>query len=126
MVKAWIHYERFVAHSRNAVVVDKFAEMLQLREADSAIERTKASQAHDEGVDEIEQAMAQLRQAHRDSKNLWTFVAQQGAVNHLMAMFGHDDYRADAIASYRNAVTGREDQESARPFVAQLSRLERR
>jgi len=122
--KAWIHYERYAAYSRNSVMLQKLGEMLQLREADSAIQRTKASEAHDAGVDEIQQAMTQLRHAHRDSKNHWTFVAQQGAVNHLMAMFGHADYRADAIASYRNAVTGREDQESARPFMTQLNRLE--
>ena len=39
--KAWIHYERYVAHSRNAVVLDKFGEMLQLREADSAMTKEK-------------------------------------------------------------------------------------
>ena len=81
----------------------------------------QASQHFD--VEEIEQVMTQLQQAHRDSKKHWTFVAQQGAVNHLMAMFGHADYRADAITAYRNAVTGREDQKSARPFVIQLNRM---
>ncbi|MCH8149710.1 MAG: hypothetical protein IH987_17270 [Planctomycetes bacterium] len=124
LAKAWIYYDRFVAYTRNAVLLDKFGELLELQEADSESERTKAAEAHDAGVDEIAQAMAQLKNAHRDSKKHWTFVALQGAVNHLMAMFGHDDYRADAIASYRNAIAGREDQKSARPFLDRLGRLE--
>ena len=126
LAKSWIYYDRYVAYTRNAVLLEKFGALLQLREADSESERTKASEAHDAGVGEIEQVMTQLRQAHRDSKKHWTFVAQQGAVNHLMAMFGHAEYLADAISSYRNAVTGREDQTPAKPFVTQLNRLEGR
>ena len=126
LAKAWIYYDRYVAYTRNAVLLEKFGDLLQLREADSQSERTKASEAHDSGVKEIEQVMARLKKAHGDSKKHWTFVAQQGAVYHLMAMFGHAEYFADAILSYRNAVTGREDRRPARPFVTQLNRLERR
>lgn len=126
LAKAWIYYDRYVAYTRNAVLFEKFGDLLQLREADSESERTKALEAHDAGVEEIEQAMAQLKQAHRDSAKHWTFIAQQGAVNHLMAMFGHAEYLADAITSYRNAVTGREDETPAQPFVTQLNRLEGR
>jgi|GEM_PF-1346766 len=124
LAKAWIFYQRYAAASRNAEVLAGFSGSLQLAEADIESERAKAKDAHDAGVAEISLAMERLQQAHKSTDRQWAIVAQQGTANSLMAMFGHPEYLKDAVAAYRNAVGGREDQPSARPFVEYLTRLE--
>ena len=88
-------------------------------------ERVKANEAHDAGVDEIEQAMEILQRAHRKTERHWTVVAHAAGTTYLLALFGHEDYADDAVEAYRDAVSGREDEEYARTFVARLNRLER-
>ncbi len=122
--KAWIHYQRFIAHSRNADILAKVKTPLGLAEADADAEREKAAEAHDAGVEEVADAMAELERAHRESGRHWTVVAQQAAGLNLMALFGHPSYRDDAEAAYREAVKGREDRDSARPFLARLADME--
>ena len=53
-------------------------------------------------------------------------AAQAADATYLLAMFGRADYVAEAIEGYRKAVSGREADPVARPFVNRLARLEAR
>jgi hypothetical protein len=53
-------------------------------------------------------------------------VAQEAGALYLLSMFGEPAYLDDAIAAYRSAVKGREDQKYAERFVTRLRRLEDR
>lgn len=126
LAKAWVYYERFHTYTENARVLATVADGLGLDEEDTQTEQEKAQQAHDLGVDEITQAMKTLEQAHRDSGKHWTLTAQAAGTTYLLALFGHEDYVADAIETYREAVKGRENDETAATFVARLNQLEQR
>ena len=56
----------------------------------------------------------------------WTLTAQAAGTTYLLALFGHEDYVTDVIETYRNAVTGRENDGFAATFVARLAKLENR
>lgn len=126
LARAWIHYARYDTYTQNANVLAKVAQSLQLGEANAESERAKAQEAHDAGVDEIKQTMEVLEDVHDKTERHWTVTAQAAGATYLMALFGHEDYLAEAIETYRNAVEGRENEAYAQPFVSSLSRLEAR
>ncbi|MGD2108509.1 MAG: hypothetical protein PVI86_03865 [Phycisphaerae bacterium] len=126
LAKAWVYYDRYNAYSSNAKVLTTIAGTLGLDEADSTAEQEKAQDAHDRGVEEIAEAMNALESAHGEAGRHWTITAQAAGTAYLMALFGHDDYVADAVEGYRKALQGREDADVAKVFAARLSRLEQR
>ena len=71
-------------------------------------------------------AMAVLERAHGRAERHWTLAAQAADATYLLAMFGREDYLPDAVEAYRKAVSGRESDAYAKPFVARLNRLEGR
>lgn len=124
--KARIQYTRFSDSNRTAATLAACAGPLGLNEADDKAEAEKAADAHDAAVDEIDQAMRILERSHRDTGRHWSFVAQEAAIDELMAELGHPEYRADAIEAYRSALANRaEDDETAAPFRLRLEQLER-
>jgi flagellar biosynthesis chaperone FliJ len=124
LAKAWIYYERYTSATQNGRILSIVTDALPLQEADPESEHAKSSEAHDAGVEEITRAVTLLERAHNDTNRHWTVAAQAAGTTYLMALFGHEDYVADAIEGYRNAVKGREDEKSAEAFVARLNRLE--
>jgi len=125
LARAWIYYRRYQTYTQNAKILADVAESLQLTEADRDAESIKASDAHDQGVDEISQAMKILERAHRDGERHWTFVAQQAGANHMLALFGHPEYIDDAIQAYDNAIKGREDEKFSEKFATRRDYLMR-
>lgn len=124
--KAWIYYERMLAARRMTDVFERITNQVAVREVDINAERTKADAAKDAAVKEIEQAMAALEKAHRSADKHWTLAAQAAGVNYLMVLLGHDEYLADTIEAYRNAVKGRESEPAVEQFVSRLRSLEAR
>lgn len=124
--KAWIYYERMLAARRMADVFERITNQVAVREVDINAERAKADAAKDAAVKEIEQAMAALEKAHRSADKHWTLAAQAAGVNYLMVLLGHDEYLADTIEAYRNAVKGRESEPAVEKFVSRLRSLEAR
>lgn len=126
LAKAWVYHERHTAYTVNAEVLSIVAGILKPAEANGESEREKAAEARERGVEEVVLAMGTLDTAHGDSGRHWTLAAQAAGTTYLLALFGHQDYVADTIAAYRNAVQGRENDELARVFVSRLNRLEQR
>ncbi|MCH7591471.1 MAG: hypothetical protein IH989_01655 [Planctomycetes bacterium] len=126
LAKAWIHYARYRSASQNAATLTKVSQGLQLVDADAQAEADKAQHAHDVGIAEITQAMTVLKRSHGGAGKHWTLTAQAAGTTYLLALFGHEDYVADAIETYRSAVRGRENESFAATFVARLSKLENR
>lgn len=126
LAEAWVHYDRFDTYGQNADILAVVTKTLELTEADVDAERIKATEAHDAGVAVVEEAMAVLETAHRKADGHWTITAQAAGTTYMLALFGHEDYTADAIEAYRSAVRGREDRSFAEPFVKRLARLENR
>jgi len=124
LAKAWIYYERYASATQNSRILSVVTDALPLREVDAESERAKRAEAHDAGAEEIAQAVKLLERVHNDTNRHWTVAAQAAGATYLMALFGHEDYVADAIEGYRNAVKGRENEKSAATFVARLNRLE--
>ena len=125
-VKAWIFYDRFNAASRIATVLERLTNQIALREADIAAHRTKAQAAKEASEKEVELAMAVLEKAHKNSERHWTMTAQGAGITYLMVLLGHDDYLADAVEGYRNAIKGRETEPGAERFATRLRMLEAR
>ena len=125
LIAAWIGFDRFEAYTENAAILEKAA-TIAMKEVDPEAETAKASAARTAAVEQITQAMVVLKSAHRKLNEHWTLTAQAAGANYLMTLFGYQDYLADAIESYRNAVKGREDDRIAQPFADRLSRLEGR
>lgn len=123
---AWVHHARYEAAEQNAALFVRIAPLVSLQEIDVEAEQTKASDAHDAGVRLIEQAMAALKKAHRDTGKSWTVSAQGAGTIYLMALFGYGDYVRDTIDAYRAALKGRETEPFATELVARLNRLENR
>lgn len=124
LAKAWIYYDRYASATQNNRILSVVTDALPLREADPESELAKRAEAHDAGVEEIAQAVNLLERVHGDTNRHWTVAAQAAGTTYLMALFGHEDYVADAIDGYRNAIKGRENERPAEAFVARLSRLE--
>lgn len=124
LAKAWIQYDRFVSASQNADVLSLVTETLGLKEADTEGERTKAEAARQAGIDEVTKAMDVLAKAHPKTEKHWTVVAQAAGTTYLLALFGQNDYLADAVEGYRNALKGRETQVYTEILEARLKRLE--
>ena len=125
LIAAWIGYDRFTAYTENARIL-RSASGLEIKESDPETEDAKANDARTAAVEQITEAVEVLKNAHRKLNNHWTLTAQAAGANDLMALFGYEDYLADAIESYRSAVKGRESDRTAQPFVDRLSRLEGR
>jgi chromosome segregation ATPase len=115
--KACVFYVRQLASAKGS---------LDIAEVDVDGERAKAAEAKKNGVEEIKLAMAALQKAHRDVGNHWTVAAQAAGITDLLALFGESDYVADAIAGYRNALKGRENEPYVEKFAQRLKELEGR
>ncbi len=126
LAKAWIQHVRYDAYTQNAKLLADVAELVQLTEADVESEQTKATQAHDAGLDDIKESMAVLQRAHGKTERHWTITAQAAGATYLLALFGHEEYVTEAIEAYRTAVQGRENERFAEVFLSRLSRLENR
>lgn len=122
--KAWIYYDRFNAANRIAQVLERVTNQVALREVDISAERTKADEAKEAAVKEVELAMTALEKAHKSTDRNWTVAAQGAGVTYLMVLLGHEDYLADTVEGYRNAVKGREGDRAAEAFVNRLKFLE--
>jgi len=123
---AWIQLGRYRAYALTAEVLEAMPASIRPKEADLEDLRSKVTDAHDTGVEAITDAMTQLEKAHREADSHWTFIAQAGAANHLLSLFGHPSYIEDAVAAYRNALKGREDQPYTARIAATLRDLESR
>lgn len=121
---AAIQYDRYRAASADAEVLDKISKYFAVAEADPEAERTKAEEAKAAGIDAVTQAMAVLERSHGRAERDWTIVAQAADATYLLSMFGRPDYLPDAIEAYRKAVSSRESEPFAKPFVARLARIE--
>ncbi len=124
--KAWVYYDRFDAASRTAEVLASAAKAMSLAEIDAEAERAKADAAQQAGVTEVETAMGVLERAHRNAERHWTLAAQGAGLTYMMVLFGYQDYLADAVEAYRNAVKGRENDAFAANIVSRLRVLESR
>jgi hypothetical protein len=125
-VKAWIFYDRFGAANRIATVLERLTNQVALREVDVAAQRTKANVAREASTREVELAMAALEKAHKNTERHWTLTAQGAGITYLMVLLGHDDYLADTVEAYRNAIKGRETEPAVERFVSRLRGLEAR
>lgn len=121
---AAIEYDRFRSSSADADAVASAGKYFTLVEADPQTERAKAENAKQAGTDAITQAMAVLERAHSRAERNWTLVAQGAEATYLLAMFGRADYVPDAIEAYRKAVSGRESEPLAKPFMSRRIRME--
>lgn len=126
LAAASVQYQRFSAYSRDAELLAAVTRSVDLKEVDVQAERDKAAEAHEHGVEAIQSAMAELEKAHRAAGRHWTFVAQAGSANHLMALFGHRGYYNDAVEAYRSALKGREGEPYTEKLTVALKRLEER
>ncbi|MBU0717594.1 MAG: hypothetical protein KJ749_05035, partial [Planctomycetes bacterium] len=126
LARAWVYLQRYYGYQQNAELLARVAGPLQLGDVDLAGERALSTEAHDAGVEEVNQAMAALERAHSDAGRHWTFVAQEAGATYLMALFGHPGYVEDAVTAYRNAIRGREDDSASSPFAARLDYLQNR
>lgn len=124
--RAWLYYARVQADSRTADLLAGSAKLLQLKEADAERSRKAAEDAKQAGIKEVTAAMAVLETAHRDAGRHWTFVAQQAGANYLLALLDQPAYYKDAIAAYRSALKGRENEPYVQSLASQLKRLEAR
>lgn len=126
MAKAWTFYDRFNAAARIAQVMERVTNQVALREVDISAEQAKSDQAKEAAEKEVELAMGALEKAHKNTDRNWTLTAQGAGVTYLMVLLGHEDYLADTIEAYRNAVKGRETDRAAEAFVNRLRLLEAR
>lgn len=126
LAMGWIHFDRYDAARKNVALLEKVADVLELKEADVESEREKLTAAHDAGLEEIKAAVRVLESAHRGSDRHWTLSAQAAGATYLLSLLGHEDYVADTIEAYRAALKGRETESFAETFATRLSRLERR
>jgi hypothetical protein len=124
--KAWIYYDRFASATENVRVLTDAKATLGLNEADPAAEQTKADEARTKGIEEVTKAMEVLEKAHRRAERHWTLTAQAAGTTYLLSLFGNTDYTADAIATYRDALKGRETDKTTEKLAARLRRLEQR
>ena len=125
-VKAWIFYDRLNAAVRIARVLERLTNQIPLREVDLGAQRTKADAAKEASVKEVELAMAALEKAHKNTERHWTLTAQGAGITYLMVLLGYDDYLADTVEAYRNAIKGRENEAAVEKFVSRLRGLEAR
>ena len=121
---AWVLYERFAMASFLAQLLRDSREDLKLPEAALEGFVEKAAESRDAAVDQIQQSMKLLEQAHRDSAKHWTLVAQAANANYLMVLLGDRSYLPDAIEGYRKALQGREQESFAIPIAERLKQLE--
>lgn len=126
LAKARIHFDRYRWYSQNADLLGRFSDVLNLREASANAATAKADEAKEQGVEEIEQAMTALQNAHRGADRHWTFVAQSAGAMQLMALFGQEGYNANAVEAYRSVLKGRETEPGLDLFAGHLNRLENR
>jgi len=124
LAKAWIYHVRFTACGQSAELLASAAQTLALTQADADAEKAKSNEAHDAAVAAIESAVTDIKQAHRNAGKHWTFVAQLAGANDLLALLGHQDYLADALEAYRNAINGRESETYAQKYVKRIGELE--
>ena len=124
LAKAWIQHARYDAAKQNTELLADVAELLQLAEADVESEQTKMAEAHDAGLEEVEEAMAVLQRSHGRTERHWTVTAQAAGATYLLALFGHEEYVAEAVQAYHAAVQGRENEKFTQVFIARISRLE--
>lgn len=125
-VKAWIYYDRYNAANRITTALERITNQVAIREADLGAQRTKAQTAKDASVKEVELAMAAVEKAHKGTERHWTLSAQGAGITYLMVLLGHDDYLADTVEAYRNAVKSRESEQSVEKLVTRLRGLEAR
>lgn len=124
--RAWIYYDRFASATENVRVLTDAKATLGLNEADPAAEQTKADEARTKGIEEVTKAMETLEKAHRRAEKHWTLTAQAAGTTYLLSLFGNTDYTADAVATYRDALKGRETDKTTEKLAARLKRLEQR
>jgi len=121
---ASIEYDRFRSYAADADVLGKITEYFTLAEVDVEAERIKAEDAKNAGIESVTGAMTVLERAHTRAERHWTIAAQAAEATYFLAMFGREDYVPEAIEAYRKAVSGRESEAFAKPFVARLNRIE--
>jgi len=124
LAQAHVYFARYAARSRYAALLARATEVLELPDVDASAEKGRSEEAREAGVARLSDAISQLEKAHRDTGRHWTLVAQEAAALQLIASFDHEDVRDQAIAAYRSALKGRENEPYAAPFLAVLSRLE--
>ncbi len=121
---AWIYFAQYRGDLASADVLNGVVEHLHMKEADPKDYEESAGLARESAVSEINQAMAILEKAHRDTGRHWTLVAQQATASDLLLLLDYENYKQDTIAAYRNATKGREDKAFVRAFTDRLSHLE--
>jgi uncharacterized small protein (DUF1192 family) len=126
LAKAAIYLSRYKESTRTASVLGTVVGAIKLNEVDVAAEKEKASEAREAGVAAVTDAASILERAHRTTGRHWTLVAQAATANEMLVQFGLGDYVADALAGYRNAIKGREDESFSKPFADRIRRLEDR
>lgn len=126
LAKAWIFYDRFIAHSQTAALLERVRDSLALSEADVDNEKAKAAEARTAGSEEVKLAVSDLERSHKDVDRHWTLVAQAAGTTYLLALFGDPSYIADTVEGYRKAVQTREEEKFVQPLLARLRQLEQR
>lgn len=126
LAKAWIHYDRLLAATQNVEALGLVTATIELPDADLAAEQENVSAAQQAGIEEVTSARTVLDRNHRDAGDHWTLAAQAAGTTYLMTLFGQDDYLADTISLYRNALQGRESKPFAATFADRLAKLEAR
>lgn len=113
------------AEAAGAVLADA-AGLLGLDEDVAQEQETAAQEAHDAGVEAVNQTLAILEKVHAEVGKHWTVTSQQAAAVYLLALLGHPSFLDDAVEAYRLAVKGREDKPHAQRIVSRLKQLEAR
>jgi hypothetical protein len=123
---AWAQQAVYEGRMLNHQVLTDVEEVLALSEADPAAEKEIADEAKDAGIEAIQTAMNELAGAHQRGGRHWTFTAQAAGTTYLMVLFGYERYAQDAIAGYRQALEGREEEPYTAKLAARLSQLQSR
>jgi hypothetical protein len=119
LATAWVHYQQMQAYRRLAQLWAEDAATLSLSDGESADAAARATEAQQNGLAALGDAMNTIQTAHRDTGQHWTIAAQAAGAAYLAYMLeapDADSYRRDALEGYRNAVAGRDGE----PYVAKL------
>ncbi len=126
IARASVYYDRYRAAVEDMGLIASIPPGIELEEVDGDAEKAKASQAREAGVQDIKKALKVLEQAHAKSARSWTMGAQAAGAAYLLSLFDLPQYQTEALEAYRAAIKGREDQPASQPFLARISRLEKR
>ncbi len=126
LAKAWVYTARYQSAQEAAKVLAAVLESVALPGADVEQEHATASEAHDAGVEAVNQTLTLLEKAHADVGKHWTFTSQQAGAIYVLTLLGHAGFHDEAVEAYRLAVKGREDKPYAQQIVSRLKQLEAR